>query len=99
MQRQAVPLSRSEKCIVGTGLEGQTALDDGLSVIAEHLGKVIYTETHKILFILFCIVVGHVRLCFCLSVHMIIYKENSFFFFCFFLFSIGSIYVRIVSQN
>uniref|UniRef100_A0A199UAX4 DNA-directed RNA polymerase n=1 Tax=Manihot esculenta TaxID=3983 RepID=A0A199UAX4_MANES len=28
MQRQAVPLSRSEKCIVGTGLERQVALDD-----------------------------------------------------------------------
>ncbi|KAL3534879.1 hypothetical protein ACH5RR_003340, partial [Cinchona calisaya] len=27
MQRQAVPLSRSEKCIVGTGLEQQAALD------------------------------------------------------------------------
>ncbi|MQM19122.1 hypothetical protein Taro_052122, partial [Colocasia esculenta] len=27
MQRQAVPLSRSEKCIVGTGLECQAALD------------------------------------------------------------------------
>ena len=29
MQRQAVPLSRSEKCIVGTGLECQVALDSG----------------------------------------------------------------------
>nr|YP_004927548.1 orf128a [Brassica carinata]AEH43563.1 orf128a [Brassica carinata] len=29
MQRQAVPLSRSEKCIVGTGLERQVALDSG----------------------------------------------------------------------
>ncbi|EEF50370.1 DNA-directed RNA polymerase beta chain, putative [Ricinus communis] len=27
MQRQAVPLSRSEKCIVGTGLERQVALE------------------------------------------------------------------------
>nr|UEE83886.1 RNA polymerase beta subunit [Paris rugosa]UEE86716.1 RNA polymerase beta subunit [Paris forrestii] len=50
MQRQAVPLSRSEKCIVGTGLERQTALDSGLSVIAEHEGKIIYTDTHKIVF-------------------------------------------------
>nr|YP_009433796.1 RNA polymerase beta subunit [Hypolytrum nemorum]ANP26010.1 RNA polymerase beta subunit [Hypolytrum nemorum] len=49
MQRQAVPLSRSEKCIVGTGLEGQTALDSGVSVIAEHQGKPFYTDTHKIL--------------------------------------------------
>nr|YP_009736442.1 DNA-directed RNA polymerase beta subunit [Paris dulongensis]QHV38565.1 DNA-directed RNA polymerase beta subunit [Paris dulongensis]UEE84746.1 RNA polymerase beta subunit [Paris dulongensis] len=50
MQRQAVPLSRSEKCIVGTGLERQTALDSGLSVIAEHEGKIIYTDIHKIVF-------------------------------------------------
>ena len=48
MQRQAVPLSRPEKCIVGTGLERQTALDSGLSAIAEHEGKIIYTDTHKI---------------------------------------------------
>nr|QXO05487.1 RNA polymerase beta subunit [Vrydagzynea tristriata] len=50
MQRQAVPLSRSEKCIVGTGLEGQTALDSGISAIAKHKGKIIYTNTHKIVF-------------------------------------------------
>nr|YP_009748237.1 RNA polymerase subunit beta [Pogonia japonica]YP_009748313.1 RNA polymerase subunit beta [Pogonia minor]QII89917.1 RNA polymerase subunit beta [Pogonia japonica]QII89993.1 RNA polymerase subunit beta [Pogonia minor] len=50
MQRQAVPLSRSEKCIVGTGLEGQTALDSGISAIAERKGKIIYTDTHKIIF-------------------------------------------------
>nr|QUB02081.1 RNA polymerase beta subunit [Geogenanthus poeppigii] len=50
MQRQAVPLSRSERCIVGTGLEHQTALDSGVSVIAEHEGQIIYTDTHKIIF-------------------------------------------------
>nr|YP_010477533.1 RNA polymerase beta subunit [Polystachya adansoniae]UVI17909.1 RNA polymerase beta subunit [Polystachya adansoniae] len=50
MQRQAVPLSRSEKCIVGTGLEGQTALDSGVSAIAERKGKIIYTDTQKIIF-------------------------------------------------
>nr|QXO03075.1 RNA polymerase beta subunit [Cystorchis variegata] len=50
MQRQAVPLSRSEKCIVGTGLEGQTALDSGISAIAKRKGKIIYTNTHKIVF-------------------------------------------------
>nr|UDZ61124.1 RNA polymerase beta subunit [Limnophyton angolense] len=48
MQRQAVPLFRSEKCIVGTGLEGQAALDSKVSAIAEHEGKIIYTDTHKI---------------------------------------------------
>nr|YP_009861282.1 RNA polymerase beta subunit [Stylochaeton bogneri]QIU82972.1 RNA polymerase beta subunit [Stylochaeton bogneri] len=50
MQRQAVPLSRSEKCIVGTGLERQAALDSGVSIIAERGGKVISTDTHQIVF-------------------------------------------------
>nr|ASA38102.1 RNA polymerase beta subunit [Lobelia fenshamii] len=49
MQRQAVPLARSEKCIVGTGLERQAALDSGALVIAAHEGKIISTETDKIL--------------------------------------------------
>ncbi|KAL4575391.1 hypothetical protein LXL04_022234 [Taraxacum kok-saghyz] len=49
MQRQSVPLSQSEKCIVGTGLEGQAALDSGALAIAEHEGKIIYTDTDKIL--------------------------------------------------
>ncbi|KAJ0702818.1 putative DNA-directed RNA polymerase [Helianthus annuus] len=44
MQRQAVPLSQSEKCIVGTGLEGQAALDSRALAIAEHEGKIFYTE-------------------------------------------------------
>nr|YP_009695811.1 RpoB [Hydrostachys imbricata]QEJ82546.1 RpoB [Hydrostachys imbricata] len=49
MQRQAVPLSQSEKCIVGTGLERQAALDSGALAIAEQEGKVIYTDTEKII--------------------------------------------------
>ncbi|KAL2894152.1 DNA-directed RNA polymerase subunit beta [Bienertia sinuspersici] len=49
MQRQAVPLSQSEKCIVGTGLECQVALDSGVLAISEHEGKIIYTNTDKIL--------------------------------------------------
>ncbi|KAL7600095.1 hypothetical protein Lser_V15G26597 [Lactuca serriola] len=44
-----VPLSQSEKCIVGTGLEGQAALDSGALAIAEHEGEIIYTDTDKIL--------------------------------------------------
>ncbi|XP_057250724.1 DNA-directed RNA polymerase subunit beta-like [Beta vulgaris subsp. vulgaris] len=36
MQRQAVPLSQSEKCIVGTGLERQVALDSGVLAIEDH---------------------------------------------------------------
>nr|YP_010158165.1 RNA polymerase beta subunit [Cyrtophyllum fragrans]QRG30256.1 RNA polymerase beta subunit [Cyrtophyllum fragrans] len=49
MQRQAVPLARSERCIVGTGLERQAALDSGALSIAEHEGKTISTDTDKIL--------------------------------------------------
>lgn len=49
MQRQAVPLSQSEKCIVGTGLERQAALDSGVLAIAEHGGKIIYIDTDKII--------------------------------------------------
>ncbi|OMP10895.1 hypothetical protein CCACVL1_00754, partial [Corchorus capsularis] len=48
MQRQAVPLSRSEKCIVGTGLERQVALDSGVPAIADHEGKIISADTDKI---------------------------------------------------
>nr|YP_009166875.1 RNA polymerase beta subunit [Osyris alba]ALC75175.1 RNA polymerase beta subunit [Osyris alba] len=49
MQRQAVPLSQSERCIVGTGLERQAALDSGVPAIAERGGKIIYTDTDKII--------------------------------------------------
>nr|YP_010689766.1 RNA polymerase beta subunit [Ceratostigma ulicinum]WBR75391.1 RNA polymerase beta subunit [Ceratostigma ulicinum]WBR75474.1 RNA polymerase beta subunit [Ceratostigma ulicinum] len=49
MQRQAVPLSHSEKCIVGTGLERQAALDSGVLAIAEQEGKIISTDTDKII--------------------------------------------------
>nr|KJB14973.1 hypothetical protein B456_002G152500 [Gossypium raimondii] len=49
MQRQAVSLSRSEKCIVGTGLERQVALDSGVPAIADHEGKIISTDTDKII--------------------------------------------------
>nr|YP_010850206.1 RNA polymerase beta subunit [Lobelia zeylanica]WGH11671.1 RNA polymerase beta subunit [Lobelia zeylanica] len=49
MQRQAVPLSRSEKCIVGTGLERQAALDSGALAIAEYEGKIMSTDPDKIL--------------------------------------------------
>ncbi|KAM6547278.1 hypothetical protein CsatB_018954 [Cannabis sativa] len=49
MQRQAVPLSRSEKCIVGTGLESQVALDSRVPAIVEHEGKIVYTDNDKII--------------------------------------------------
>ncbi|PHT55979.1 DNA-directed RNA polymerase subunit beta [Capsicum baccatum] len=43
-----IPLSRSEKCIVGTGLERQTTLDSGALAIAEREGRVVYTNTDTI---------------------------------------------------
>nr|YP_009262419.1 RNA polymerase subunit beta [Oenothera villaricae]ANI86996.1 RNA polymerase subunit beta [Oenothera villaricae]ANI87083.1 RNA polymerase subunit beta [Oenothera picensis subsp. picensis] len=49
MQRQAVPLSQSERCIVGTGLERQASLDSGVTAIAEREGKIIYTNSDKII--------------------------------------------------
>ncbi|CAN6454001.1 unnamed protein product [Victoria cruziana] len=48
MQHQAVPLSQSEKCIVGTGLERQATFDSGGSAIAKCEGKIIYTDAEKI---------------------------------------------------
>jgi DNA-directed RNA polymerase subunit beta len=48
MQRQAVPLIKLEKCIVGTGLESQAALDSGSVLIAKQSGKILYTDGKKI---------------------------------------------------
>ncbi|MBA0555465.1 hypothetical protein Golob_025642 [Gossypium lobatum] len=49
MQRQTVPLSRSEKCIIRTGLGRQVALDSRVPAIADHEGKIISTDTDKII--------------------------------------------------
>ncbi|CAK8561479.1 unnamed protein product [Lathyrus sativus] len=68
MQRQAVPLSRSEKCIVGTGLERHVALDSGVPAIAEHEGKIVYNDTDKI------ILFGSGN---ALSIPLIIYKRSN----------------------
>nr|YP_009922001.1 RNA polymerase beta subunit [Torreya jiulongshanensis]YP_010138469.1 RNA polymerase beta subunit [Torreya jackii]WDQ39951.1 RNA polymerase beta subunit [Torreya grandis]APX55439.1 RNA polymerase b-subunit [Torreya jackii]QGU93679.1 RNA polymerase subunit beta [Torreya jackii]QMS50586.1 RNA polymerase beta subunit [Torreya jiulongshanensis]QPO90409.1 RNA polymerase beta subunit [Torreya jackii] len=48
MQRQAVPLVQPEKCIVGTGLEGQVALDSGSIAIAKEGGKIQYSDAINI---------------------------------------------------
>jgi DNA-directed RNA polymerase subunit beta len=48
MQRQAVPLLETEKCIVGTGIEIQTALDSGSVTIAKIGGKIHYIDNDKI---------------------------------------------------
>ncbi|KAE9610954.1 putative DNA-directed RNA polymerase [Lupinus albus] len=44
-----IPLSRSERCIVGNRLEHQVALDLEITVIAEYEGKIIYTDTDNII--------------------------------------------------
>ena len=48
MQRQGVPLLRSDSPIVGTGLEGQVAKDSGACVVAEGDGVVEYVDAERI---------------------------------------------------
>jgi DNA-directed RNA polymerase subunit beta len=48
MQRQAVPLMRPESPIVGTGLEGQVALDSRALILAEGPGVVEFVDAKKI---------------------------------------------------
>nr|YP_009691003.1 RNA polymerase beta subunit [Saccoloma inaequale]QEG57783.1 RNA polymerase beta subunit [Saccoloma inaequale] len=48
MQRQAVPLIKPERCIVGTGLEGQVALDSGSVAVSEREGQIQYVDGNKI---------------------------------------------------
>lgn len=48
MQRQAVPLLRTDSPLVGTGMEGRAALDTGDVVLAEEAGEVTYVDAEKI---------------------------------------------------
>jgi DNA-directed RNA polymerase subunit beta len=48
MQRQAVPLLRTESPVVGTGMEGKAARDSGVLVIAEKDGVVDRVTAHEI---------------------------------------------------
>lgn len=48
MQRQAVPLLRPERPLVGTGLEAQAARDSGMVVVSRHVGKVTYVDATQI---------------------------------------------------
>ena len=48
MQRQSVPLLYPEAPLVGTGLEGQTARDSGMTVLSVGYGKVIKISDGKI---------------------------------------------------
>jgi DNA-directed RNA polymerase subunit beta len=44
MQRQAVPLLRPERPLVGTGLEAQTARDSGMVIVSRSAGAVSYVD-------------------------------------------------------
>lgn len=48
MQRQAVPLLRSESPIVGTGVEGDVARYSGFAVTAEESGDVVSVDNRKV---------------------------------------------------
>jgi len=48
MQRQSVPLLYSEAPLVGTGLEGQTARDSGMTLLSLHNGKVTRLNDNQI---------------------------------------------------
>lgn len=49
MQRQAVPTLKSEKPLVGTGIERSVAIDSGVTVIAKNSGTVQYVDSSKII--------------------------------------------------
>ena len=48
MQRQAVPLIRPEPPRVGTGMEGKTAYDSGVMVLAERAGTVVHVTSEQV---------------------------------------------------
>ncbi len=48
MQRQAVPLLRPERPLVGTGLEAQAARDSGMVIVSRTEGIVTYVDANKI---------------------------------------------------
>ena len=48
MQRQAVPLLRPERPLVGTGLEAQAARDSGMVIVSRTHGVVTYVDANKI---------------------------------------------------
>ena len=48
MQRQAVPLLKTESPIVGTGMEYKAAVDSGVCVLCEHPGVVTRVEANRV---------------------------------------------------
>ena len=51
MQRQSVPLLYPEAPLIGTGLEGQTARDSGMTVLSSNYGKVVQINDGKIIIV------------------------------------------------
>ncbi len=49
MQRQAVPLLKTEVPVVGTGMEARAARDSGVCIIAHHGGTVEYSTSKEII--------------------------------------------------
>ena len=49
MQRQAVPLLRTEAPVVGTGMEAKAAVDSGVCIVAKHDGVVEMSSSEKII--------------------------------------------------
>ncbi len=49
MQRQAVPLLKTEAPLVGTGMEGKTAKDSGLAIVAKRSGIVEKIDKNRII--------------------------------------------------
>ena len=48
MQRQAVPLLKTERPFVGTGMEYKAAVDSGVTVLAEHAGTVTKVDAERV---------------------------------------------------
>ncbi|NET01651.1 MAG: DNA-directed RNA polymerase subunit beta [Sphaerospermopsis sp. SIO1G1] len=48
MQRQAVPLLKPERPLVGTGLEAQAARDSGMVIVSRTDGDVVYVDANEI---------------------------------------------------
>ncbi len=48
MQRQAVPLIKTDAPLVGTGLESRVAKDSGVTVVAKNEGVIEYVDANKI---------------------------------------------------
>jgi len=49
MQRQAVPLLKTDAPVVGTGMESKVAVDSGVTIVAKRSGTVVLSSSEKII--------------------------------------------------